>query len=578
MQWKWRALNKKLFDKKFLFNALLAFAVASIVAFSSQTGFLQRLQLSGVDALFHLRGSSDRNDNVVVIEIDDYDISRVGRWPWSRDWHATMTRALKELGAQSVYFDIIFSEPASDGTDELFQEAIRENENVFLPFVFEDRSFDPEKAFFPIPELRTYIKGTGAINISPDIDGTIRRVPLLFDLPKASGQLPHISLKLAMDTMGYDSWRRVESALVLEDAEAPLRIPLDHNGQMLINWKGTWGETFHHYSFVDVLNAYGQRISGSEPAIDVEPIRDSICLIAVTSIGLYDIQTVPLQPEYPGVGIVATVMSNIMRRSFIRPAPRWTNWLLIYLLSLIPFLFVSGENPLNEIAYVFGIGLLFFLAVLGLFRFGVLVEFTLPIFSFLISYWGVATFHFIRVAVERQRFFNLAITDGLTGTANIRYFMMLLKAECLMATSDDTRHFCIIMSDIDHFKTFNDTYGHKTGDKVLIALAETLKGCVRSSDVVARYGGEEWIVLLRGTGLANGKHVAEKIRKTVETTPVHNPYADKPEDEKLNITLSLGLAHFREGDDENSIIRRADEALYAAKNSGRNRVELESQD
>ena len=125
------------------------------------------------------------------------------------------------------------------------------------------------------------------------------------------------------------------------------------------------------------------------------------------------------------------------------------------------------------------------------------------------------------------------------------------------------------MSDVDHFKHFNDTYGHQVGDLVLREVAEGLKACVRSSDVVARYGGEEMIVLLRGASLENGLVVAEKLRKSVEGRVV------KDENNTYQVTVSLGVATFRAADTEESVIKRADAGLYKAKNAGRNQVATE---
>ena len=125
----------------------------------------------------------------------------------------------------------------------------------------------------------------------------------------------------------------------------------------------------------------------------------------------------------------------------------------------------------------------------------------------------------------------------------------------------------LIIIDIDHFKIFNDDYGHKVGDAVLALVASVIKGAVRDTDMVFRYGGEEFVVLLDNLDLKNALTVAEKVRAQIESHHLTNKA------NVLNITVSIGLSCFKEGDIESSIFERADKALYQGKQNGRNRVE-----
>ena len=125
----------------------------------------------------------------------------------------------------------------------------------------------------------------------------------------------------------------------------------------------------------------------------------------------------------------------------------------------------------------------------------------------------------------------------------------------------------LIIIDIDHFKIFNDDYGHKAGDAVLTLVASVIKGAVRDTDMVFRYGGEEFVVLLDNLDLKNALTVAEKVRAQIESHHLTNKA------NVLNVTVSIGLSCFKEGDIETSIFERADKALYQGKQNGRNRVE-----
>jgi diguanylate cyclase len=125
----------------------------------------------------------------------------------------------------------------------------------------------------------------------------------------------------------------------------------------------------------------------------------------------------------------------------------------------------------------------------------------------------------------------------------------------------------LIIIDIDHFKVFNDDYGHKAGDAVLTLVASLIKDAVRDTDMVFRYGGEEFVVLLNNLDLKNALIVAEKVRAQIES---HNLTKMGT---VLKVTASIGLSCFKEGDIESTIFERADKALYKGKQNGRNRVE-----
>ena len=131
----------------------------------------------------------------------------------------------------------------------------------------------------------------------------------------------------------------------------------------------------------------------------------------------------------------------------------------------------------------------------------------------------------------------------------------------------------LLLCDIDHFKKFNDTWGHQTGDQVLRLVASCLAENVKGRDTAARYGGEEFGVLLRGTGLEAAAKVAEQIRQTVETKKL----VKKSTGDILgNITISIGVAQFAPGDTIEAVVRRADACLYGAKQNGRNLVICEN--
>jgi two-component system cell cycle response regulator len=163
---------------------------------------------------------------------------------------------------------------------------------------------------------------------------------------------------------------------------------------------------------------------------------------------------------------------------------------------------------------------------------------------------------------------QLAVTDGLTGLRNRRYLDAHLQRMMAQAQANQTP-LCLMVFDLDRFKAINDTYGHNAGDAVLKQFARRLTENTRSIDLVARAGGEEFIVVMPEAGLAHARVAAERVRRAVEAAPF------AIDGGTLNATVSIGVAAARSGDDApRSLIERADAALYRSKQDGRNRVTL----
>ena len=172
---------------------------------------------------------------------------------------------------------------------------------------------------------------------------------------------------------------------------------------------------------------------------------------------------------------------------------------------------------------------------------------------------------------DMERIRQQAITDGLTGLANRKAFDEQM-GRIVNDAKRDGEIFSLIMIDIDHFKSFNDKYGHQVGDQVLRLVAMTLISEVKGQDMAARYGGEEFAIILPGTNGNAASAAAENLRKAVEKKEVIN----RATDENLGqITISLGVAqYYGGGETMEDLIRRADIALYQSKNKGRNQYTL----
>ncbi len=163
---------------------------------------------------------------------------------------------------------------------------------------------------------------------------------------------------------------------------------------------------------------------------------------------------------------------------------------------------------------------------------------------------------------------ELSVTDPMTKLYNRRYFSTL-SLELMKLTKRNNHELSLIMLDIDKFKNVNDTYGHDVGDEVIIDLARTLANEKRKSDFAFRIGGEEFVLLLPNTSPDGAELLAQKIRKITESSAVN-----LNDNQQLKYTISLGVSIFNIDNDTDlqSVLKRADEALYEAKETGRNKV------
>jgi diguanylate cyclase len=167
---------------------------------------------------------------------------------------------------------------------------------------------------------------------------------------------------------------------------------------------------------------------------------------------------------------------------------------------------------------------------------------------------------------------NESLTDPLTTLSNRKFFDIELN-KAIAGANQSGEPLALLMCDVDHFKAFNDKFGHLTGDQVLRLVALSVKQNVKGQDIAARYGGEEFVVALPHTALRSAITLADHIRRAVMTKELMK----RSSGERLgHITISIGVAQLRPSDTAQSLIERADNCLYAAKRNGRNRVISES--
>ena len=171
----------------------------------------------------------------------------------------------------------------------------------------------------------------------------------------------------------------------------------------------------------------------------------------------------------------------------------------------------------------------------------------------------------LRNAIAHHTALKAAITDPLTGVNNRSSMNSTIIREVELARRHNTP-LSLVELDIDHFKSINDTYGHSAGDHILKAVAEVISNCIRSSDIVFRSGGEEFVLVLSNTQRKGAELLAERIRSALE----NNKFIY--DEQEIRVTASLGVACYENGDNSESLFEKVDTALYVAKSEGRNCV------
>lgn len=518
---------------------------------------LERFDNIFYDAFLRYRPHTRVHPAIVYIGIDEKSFKSIHRFPWPRHYHAVLAQILKEWKAKEIVFDILFSDPSEPYDDKALKEIFATLPNLYLPSSFEpmQQGYALEQSLEP---FRRHSKSKTHVNYSLDPDGTLRRIPPYLSIGKDI--YPHLGIQVAFDYLGKPV-----------PPPSKWNMPLDSKGRFLINWTGKWDQGFQYYSYVDILKDYLRYSKGEKTAIGPDMFKDKICLIGFTASGYTDIKSSPIEPQCPGVAIIAQVANSILTRQFVSPAfPLVKALCLAGIVVIALFIFIPFRNLVSFTGGLI-LGILWIALSFGIFSFtGLWLSVVHPLVLIFCLFIFASIYAKLAADKEKEHFFKLSTRDGLTGLFVIRHFRNVLN-ETVLYSRAMKRSFAIILIDIDNFKTINDTYGHLAGDAILKQLSSMILTSIRLSrrklvDLTARYGGEEFIVLLPDTNLAEAAFkVAERIRKTIEKAPMVWQHRSIP------VTVSLGIATLHPGDENgDDVISRADEALYRAKEQGKN--------
>ncbi len=280
--------------------------------------------------------------DIVLIDIADDSLEKLGHWPFSRAYHAALIDILGEAGAKAVVFDILFVEPSDK--DAMVVHAARSSKNVYFTMAFADPKFENGKFIstgFAAPLLDSYknsAKGVGFVNVIADVDGKRRRVPPVISM--AGSNYYQLGFESAIELLGIKKKDIVidpQRSIWLSNG---LNVPLGDDGCFLINFASRWQDAFEHYSYCDILTSYSQIADHEKPTVDLKHFKNKICLVGFTATGSTDTNATPLERIYPMTGIYANVLNSILEKDFIRRVGRLPNlFMLVLLMSWI--LYVS---------------------------------------------------------------------------------------------------------------------------------------------------------------------------------------------------------------------------------------------
>ncbi len=570
--------------KKFLYAfwilVLFVFVLLGLHNKSYQT-FIQSVENRTFDIRQSIQANSGvrkHNNDIVIVAIDDasyeYILENYGEWPLPRDKYAKIVDYIEQQKPQSVAFDLMFvkSMKSSAKSDEALINIFKKYNNIYTAMNLDDQPQDLRVApklpeylqMMPFPDsmnpleysnCRIILQGIldahaniGMINVSRSEDGVLRQMPVYL---KYQGKY--------YPQLGYivgTNYQKTKAENIY-----PLRA--DEDANVILNWYGSAG-TFENIPMYKLLKA----AEGKE-SLNYN-FKGKVVYFGATAASLFDIKTVPVDKVFPGVEVQATYVNNIIDGSLIHKIPSFVNIILGLCLALltVSFVIIIKSLPvalgLSVTTYFIYMILTYYLM---LFK-NLWVEIVSPLsVAFLVFIMAVIIKYLIK-SRDFDEQYKLATTDGLTELYNHRYFQEQMQMFCINAKRYETS-FSLIIIDIDHFKNFNDNFGHQSGDAVLRQVAFTLKKNVRASDIVCRYGGEEMAIILPNTANEEAVNIALKLCKIISEKKFQ-----LSNNRESNVTISLGVSTYGEidGTEAQELISVADKRLYNAKNNGRNRV------
>lgn len=566
--------------KNFLYSLYITIFVSFLfLLFSTPIfrGILVAFELKSYDLRQNINLKQKKvNPDIVILAIDDNSLeileSKYGAWPWNRQAYVDAVHTLHKYGAKQIIFDLMFvSRSKNTPADYNLIQAVNQNKNVFVGMNLDNREdiitkpmpkalaakvVDSSSIQFPsytnyrpiLREIMTGSENVGMLNSQRDFDGVSRATP---SFVKYKGKYyPYLALMASADYMGVKKYRiNEQNELLLGDK----KYPLQDDGTMILNW---YDDNFKVLPFWKLEKAKDE-------------LKGKMIFVGVTATSQYDIKTTPVNRNTAGIELLSTMFNNFLDNNFIKKTSDVTTLITAIILSIIIGLFtLHSYTAFASLSLCLGVLSAYIVSAVLLLNYcNLWIDMIFVVLAVFLTFVFAYVVKFKNKAKDFEHTYKLATTDSMTGLYNHRFF----QEQMLLQIENAKRYgakFSLLLIDIDFFKKFNDNYGHQAGDAVLKQVAELLRKSVRTSDMVARYGGEEMAIILPNNDFEHAFLAAEKICNKVAETPFQlNPKVTK------NVTISLGVSTFPDnGQTPAELIEFADKGLYKAKESGRNQV------
>jgi signal transduction histidine kinase len=418
-----------------------SFAAVS-VALLMKAGLFQPLEQIGYQSVFQLRGKQVWDDRLVLVAIDDASLSRIGRFPWSRQQYVKLLNLLKQADTNIVVFDLLFSEPSPDDPD--FAAAIDHHERVILAQAWNADG----SPLLPVPVLRHKALGVGHILTQQNTDGIVRQV------------LPQIGSASSLGFVATQAYSFIRARVSLPQTDAPLQL----------NWVGD-AESLPHYSFADV-------VQGKVP---LQVFNRKIVLVGVTATGIDPLITpFDRNPPTSSVMLHATLIQNLLQQTCLRSLG--ISWVVVLLIVGGPLLgwHLSGRGWLRQVAAIAGLWAGWLLLSVGLLQSNILLPIVAPLVLFLLSGSLTGICDRLREAATLRRqlhqiqqqealqeeFFRTASHELRTPVANIQSAISLLRVatspedwqEYLQILEEECQQESALINDLLDFQRVTSTH------------------------------------------------------------------------------------------------------------------------
>jgi len=457
---------------RFFTAGVLGFSIACLAIVIHQTGWIEVAELKTLDYRFrHYADRKEAHPDIVLVTVDEKSLEVIGRWPWHRDLHGYAVDFLKVAGAKAIVFDILFLEADQNDPefDDVFARSIEQAGNVFLPTLFqgedivpssdlmdkasmpvdrrvplhESRSYTHPGIKIPIPALARSAKGLGFINLTPDRDGTTRRVPLMGRMKNTD--FPVLAVAVAK-TMGQVSRLSVDSeSFHLGNTT----VPLMPDGRLLINWHGSLeDQTYKTYSMGAVVQSALRMHRGEPPLIQPNAFKDKIVFVATNAAGTYDLRVTPLSSATPGVLIHMAMLDDLLQGRFIKTAPPWAVGITAIILCLITaWSLTLIRSQLFKIAAVLAVAAFYYVAVIiGFAQAQWWIEMVLPLGAQGVTFATIATVEYFTEGRKRRQL--RSIFDKYMSTEVVDE--ILLHPEAIVLGGEE-REVTVLFSDVAGF-------------------------------------------------------------------------------------------------------------------------------